>query len=172
MFDQWKRAWDDCVVALEELHQKTKKVVGNYLNQDKGLTLNIENDTGKKDVLERVVEELLWAAWWAASSVVEEDGLDDSKTMFDVGRQNQAFKVIFAPARRDLRLTFHQEQLAQSVANICNNAIKILRVDNLLRAVADSLNGIKNAITELEDMLDPLRIRPMILRTRCELCLA
>lgn len=168
LLDQWEKAWDDCIAALEGLHQKTKELVNNYLNQDKGLTPNIENDTGKKDVTERVVEGLLWAAWWVVPSEVGE--MDDSKTKFNVKQQNQVFKVVFAPTNRDLRLTFHKQQLAQAVANICNSAIKILHVENTLRPVADSLAAMKKAMIQLEDMLDPLRIRPMILRTRCDLC--
>ena len=99
MLDRWKEAWDDCVAVLEKLREKIDKLVSNYLSQDQTLTTNLEQDTGKEDLIEKLADGALWATWWAVTVMTNE--IDGSKPLFHVVRQNQAFKVNFTPTNRD-----------------------------------------------------------------------
>jgi hypothetical protein len=59
------------------------------------------------------------------------------------------------------------------VAEICGWVAKNLSIeerDGQIRLYKDSIEAMKEAIKKLEDMLDPLMLRPMILRTTCDLC--
>ena len=44
------------------------------------------------------------------------------------------------------------------------------RKGDIIQTLIDDVSGVKKAIVELEEMLNPLVLRPLILRTRCDLC--
>jgi hypothetical protein len=60
--------------------------------------------------------------------------------------------------------------LAEEVAKACKWAAKNLYKGNTTLAVAKQINIMQERIKELEEMLNSLRLRPLILGTQCELC--
>jgi plasmid stabilization system protein ParE len=63
--------------------------------------------------------------------------------------------------------------LAEDVAEICRwaaNNLSIEERDQHISWYRDGIEAMKEAVQKLEDALDPLMLRPMILRTRCDLC--
>jgi hypothetical protein len=61
-----------------------------------------------------------------------------------------------------MRLVIHHLSAAVSFKNLDKG--------KMTSAVAKQVNVMKERIKELEEMLDPLRLRPLILGTQCELC--
>jgi len=73
----------------------------------------------------------------------------------------------------DTKLDLNDLNLANEVKSVCCLAISNLREGNksdLVRRLADKVRQMQDRTRELEENLDGLILRPMILRTRCDLC--
>ena len=138
------------------------------MNQKPGLKEKVEEKTGKKDVLERIVDVVLWPAWEVATASNPEEELERRK--FRVLPDAERFRVVTGTF--DLRLIFSETEaaLAQEVATVCNLALQNLYP----RYMADEIQGMRHRmdekIEEIDDALDPFILRPLLVRTRCELC--
>lgn len=167
-FEEWQQAWGTCVSALAEIREEAPKVVEDFMNQKPGLKEKVEGKTGKKNVLERIVDVLLWPAWEVATASNPEEELERRK--FRVLPAAQEFRVI--TGTYELRLIFSETEaaLAQEVATVCNLALQNLYP----RYMADEIQGMRHRmdekIEEIDDALDPFILRPLLVRTRCELC--
>ena len=62
------------------------------------------------------------------------------------------------------------KSLAEKVTRICNLAAGNLRKGDMVRELYREVGNMKKASEELREVLNPVRLRPIILRTRCELC--
>ena len=138
------------------------------MNQKPGLKEKVEEKTGKKDVLERIVDVLLWPAWEVATASNPEEELERRK--FRVLPADQQFSVITGTYELKLRFSETEAALAQEVATVCNLALQ-----NLYPLyMADEIQGMRHRmdekIEEIDDALDPFILRPLLVRTRCELC--
>ncbi len=167
-FEEWQQAWGTCVSALAEIRKGAPKVVEDFMNQKPGLKEKVEEKTGKKDVLERIVDVLLWPAWEVATASNPEEELERRK--FRILPDAQQVSVI--TGSYDLRLKFSETEaaLAQEVATVCNLALQ-----NLYPLyMADEIQGMRHRmdekIEEIDDTLDPFILRPLLVRTRCDLC--
>jgi len=163
---EWREAWDSCIALLVSLQGQTYELVGNFLDQEQGLKEKIEKETGKKDAVRRIADGVLWATWWAATV----SRPDEEHASFQTISGGQGGKVIFGPTKRTLQLAFIDEELAQGVARVCNRATKIVYREKIPEQLLERLHTVREKIEELEEMLIPLRLHPLILRTRCDLC--
>jgi len=167
-FEEWQQAWGTCVSVLAKIRKEVPKVVEDFMNQKPGLKEKVEEKTGKKNVLERIVDVLLWPAWEVATASNPEEELEHRK--FRVLPAAQEFRVI--AGTYELKLIFSETEaaLAQEVATVCNLALQ-----NLYPLyMADEIQGMRHRmdekIEEIDDALDPFILRPLLVRTRCELC--
>ena len=83
---------------------------------------------------------------------------------------SKGFKITIDQTGPSLQLTFIDKELAEAVTKICNNVTAIIYSGGLSGQLGGALQTIEGKIEELEEMLDPLRLRPLILRTRCDIC--
>lgn len=167
-FEEWQQAWGTCVSALAEIRKGAPKVVEDFMNQKPGLKEKVEEKTGKKDVLERIVDVLRWPAWEVATASNPEEELERRK--FRVLPAAQEFRVITGSYELKLNFSETEAALAQEVATVCNLALQ-----NLYPLyMADEIQGMRHRmdekIEEIDDALDPFILRPLLVRTRCELC--
>ena len=58
----------------------------------------------------------------------------------------------------------------KKVVHICNVAANNLSKGDVVRSLQNEVRIMKTATGLLRETLDPLRLTPMILRTRCDLC--
>ncbi len=56
------------------------------------------------------------------------------------------------------------------VTRICNSVAENLRKGDTARQLRLEVGNMKKVCEELREMLNPVKLRPMILRTRCDLC--
>jgi len=168
-FEEWQQAWGTCTKGLEEVKKQVPKMVEDLLNQQKAnLKEEVEKVTGKEDALEKIVGGVLRPAWEVATASNPEEELERRK--FRILPDAQQVSVI--TGSYDLRLKFSETEaaLAQEVATVCNLALQ-----NLYPLyMADEIQGMRHRmdekIEEIDDALDPFILRPLLVRTRCELC--
>ena len=145
-------------------------MVEDLLNQQKAnLKEEVEKVTGKEDALEKIVGGVLRPAWEVATASNPEEELERRK--FRILPDAQQVSVI--TGSYDLRLKFSETEaaLAQEVATVCNLALQ-----NLYPLyMADEIQGMRHRmdekIEEIDDALDPFILYPLLVRTRCILCL-
>jgi len=66
-----------------------------------------------------------------------------------------------------------EDPLIEEVADVCSKAADTFCRGHSAHIVSDlgsEVSQMRQAIDELNDMLNPLVLRPIILRTRCKLC--
>ncbi len=165
LMDKWEHHWDNCVKAIAELRTQAHEVVGNFVKQEQGLADRIKSCTDKGDAVERMAESVLRAAWSVGTT-----GGPEEAAIFDVMSSGKGSVVISAEPTRGPGLTFIDDAVAHTVARVCTLATQNLRVGDILARVADEVRTIEDIADKLDEMLHPLRLRPIILRTRCDLC--
>ena len=169
VLDEWKKARTKCVKVRDKLWKQTRQVVNNFLNQERQTNLlhSIKEESRQDAPVERMAEAVLRAIWQGILS----DKLDQEYPFETVSRGSRTAPDIVVKMRDQIVLGFNTNMsLAEKVTCICNLAVSNLRKGDMVQQLHDEVHRMKKASDELHEMLNPLRLLPMILRTRCDLC--
>ncbi len=170
--ERWKEARNNSAKNLDKLRKESRVVVPNYikLEQEKDLLRIIEEESRERNPVERMAEAVLNAIW---RDILEDKlgqnlvqmmlGSAGSQCMVRVGYET--FFLFNAPTDTTLDTT-----LAQKVTRICNLAITNLGKEDMVKLLQNEVCIMKKASEELREMLNPVKLIPKILRTRCSLC--
>lgn len=164
-FTEWGGAWDKCIQALGKLRGGAREIVGNILNQKVVLAGRIREESGKKDVNERIVKGVLHMVWQHLSNPDQGFPLADTTLRSD-GR----IEVTFGKDSLSVGIILPEMSLAKEVVVICTWAAQNLDKEDTTRTIATEISTMHGRAEELLRMLNPLVLGPRILRTRCELC--
>ena len=123
--------------------------------------------------MKRIAEAVLKEIWQA----IREGKLDKEGHRFETvsGHMGspQDIDIKVKSRRGETVLTFigiANKSLAEKVTGICNLVANNLRKGDIVQQLDDEADKMKEASDELREMLNPVKLRPMILRTRCDLC--
>ena len=168
---EWEDAWDSCRQLYVKLGKEAVSVMQNFLSQEKGLENRIENGSRDKDAMTHIVDRLLREIW----SELREDRFDPQRDIFEViARTDNKVYVAVAGLGNSNFLTFSDRDLAEKAARLGNHVARNLLLGrnggNVGKSLQERISKMRQAMEELADMLNPLVLRPIILRTRCELC--
>jgi len=168
---EWEDAWDSCRQLYVKLGKEAVSVMQNFLSQEKGLENRIENGSRDKDAMTHIVDRLLREIW----SELREDRFDPQRDIFEViARTDNKVYVAVAGLGNSNFLTFSDRDLAEKAARLGNRVARNLLLGrnggNVGKSLQERISKMRQAMEELADMLNPLVLRPIILRTRCELC--
>ncbi len=164
---EWEEAWDTSRENLIKLGEEAHEVLSNILDQKPKLTDRIVKGSGKKDAIERMVNGMLHVVWPSILTGKPDQKIPLVRAM---SRSDGMTEVIFGDGNLTLGLIFTEGDLAEEVAKACKWAAENLDKGKTTSAVAKQVNVMKERIKELEEMLDPLMLRPLILGTQCNLC--
>ena len=171
--DKWKASWNECVSNESKLRKEAVEMVSNYLEEEESLMPKLTENINKCSVyslpLERMADAIIkQMPWWLEK---EENG----KAAYRATRirsVGDATYVTLSDSKDDI-LKFNQANLAKVANHICNKVANELFIKHQNKAVASlrtEIQTMKEVKEEFEEILDPLVIRPTILRTRCDLC--
>ena len=168
---EWKRACDACLNALEKLRANSQETVTSILNNQE---LKLRSEIKKSDAGEALIEdmakgvvEVLWRGI-RNGEPEKSHNLIRTKVAKEVSAQ-----VIFGESASITMIELVDSNLAKEVERVCKWATKNLYIEckeTLINLLISGFDTMKTAVEELDKMLNPLILRPMILRTRCELC--
>jgi len=164
---EWEDAWDTCREDLAKFREEAYEIVLNILDQKPKLTDRIVKGSGKKDAIERMVDGVLHVVW---PNILSGKPDQEFPLVRAMSRSDGMTEVIFGDGNLTLGLIVTEGDLAEEVAKACKWAAKNLDKGKTTSAVAKQVNVMKERIKELEEMLDPLMLRPLILSTQCDLC--
>jgi len=167
--EQWKEARDNSARVLDKLRKESRVVVPNYLKLERETNLLqiIKEKSRERNPVEQMVKAVLNAIWRdiledkLGQNLVETvSGSGGSQSMVRVG-----YETFF--------LFDDNMTLAQKVTHICNLAVSNLEKgekSNMVKSLQNEVRIMKKASEELREMLNPVKLTPLILRTRCDLC--
>ena len=164
--DEWKSAWNRCVATLALLRKQGRELLDNYLRQEPRLKEKVDMGAGATDALELMLGGLLWAVWQAIRTGKYKDGYP----LFRASEGSGFVEVTTSEGTPALRLKFSEHAPAAKAATVCTNAARTLCSRDTGVQLDRELASLQKIIDEIEEMLDPLVLRPLILKTRCELC--
>jgi len=141
----------------------------NTINQRQKLRETIAKGSRKKDIEERMVDGTLHSVW---ENVL--DDKPDQRPLVEAILQGDGITadVVFGKGQRKFGLVFAGIDLGKEIADTCiwvaGNLIS-KREEEMIE-LANNVSIMRKAIDELTEMLNPLILGPIILRTRCDLC--
>ena len=163
--DEWGKARDTCVEVLPKLRKETSVMVNNFLNQETNLLLKIKEESLERNPVEQMMKAMLSAIWQG----ILEDKLEQNLVRVPSGSDRQGIVRV----KDETFLIFNDRGLAEKVTHICNLAVNNLckgEKSDMVKSLQDEVRIMKKVADKLRDMLNPVKLTPIILRTRCDLC--
>ncbi len=156
--ENWKAAWNKCLDYAspfnEEIDSLAADVSFNTLLLE---ALNIESNNNEEMLkISDVVLDVIWGN-------IYDGTLDAENPKIEVGKDL---------VERLLPLHYEKEQLetvAQLIIEIAGNFIRKRKKDIIL-PLMEKISELNEVIRPFEEELNPLVLRPLIIRTRCDIC--
>ncbi len=158
VLDQWKKGWDKCIINLNSFNKRKGYIASKLALKDEN---KIIDGINKKRNINTAANEIAYAMlktiWWN----IFEDTFNITDPLFNI-TYDIFDGIIRIPFDRE---SFESLRVAMQIISteFCASDIKAKRL-------IDSVDETNKSIRYLEEMLNPLILRPLILRTRCELC--
>ncbi|MDY6918430.1 MAG: hypothetical protein SVP26_10925 [Chloroflexota bacterium] len=165
LLDRWKAAWDVCSGTLHELKEKTEREVNHLLDQSSALGAAARAG-GVQKAAETIALAIVEALWQTLTAARERDEAASFKAAPGSGNA----VAVYGRTSISVSLASVEEALSAELAQVCNEAITAIRQSHTLEWVPAKLEELHRIARQLEEDLDPLLLRPLILRTRCDLC--
>lgn len=168
--EEWKQTRNNALEYSKKLRLETTEVVGNILNNKPGLKEKIKAAIGSNDVTKKISDGLVENIWRGilTGNPAQMHVLKGSSIMTE-----GHVWLEFYEGDSDTRLDLNNLDLAKEVLSACRWAVSNLQEgdkSDLVQKLSDGVRQMQDRILELEESLEELLLRPIILRTRCELC--
>jgi len=167
--DEWKQALNNAVDYAKELRLAATEVIENIPNDWPSLKERIKTAIGGSDVTEKIadgVRENIWRGILIGKP--EQMYVWEGTSLVSKGR----VELRFYDGDSDTKLDLKDVELAKEVLSMCRQVkTNLLEVkSDLVQRLTDEVRRMQDRTRELEESLDGLILRPVILRTRCDLC--
>ena len=168
--EEWKQSRCNAVHYSEELRLKATEVIRNSLNNCLGLEKRIKTAIGDNDVIEKIADGVIECIWRGILT-----GKPDQMHVvkgISVFTEGQVW-LEFYESDSETRFYLNDVELAKEVWSMCCQVVANLREgteSDLVQKLTDEVSQMQARTKELEESLDELILRPMILRTQCNLC--
>lgn len=167
VMEKWEKSWNQCVSDLVEFEATGRKILQNILEQKPDLKSAILKETGRKDMMERNIKGVLYIVW---QYVLEGRASKYFPLVKVIPRSDGQSEVLFGKGNLSQGIIFYKAKLATELVEVSKWAAKNLSKENLVENIAREIGIMQRQIDELRESLNPLILRPLIFRTRCELC--
>ena len=168
--EEWKQSWNNAIQYSKELRLKATEIIRNNLNNCLGLEKRIEIVIGDRDAVEKIADGIIEHIWRGIlTGKTDQIHVVKGISLFTEGQ----VWLEFYESDSETRLYLNDIELAKEVWSICCQVVTNLREgteSDLVWKLTDEVSQIQARTKELEESLDELRLRPIILRTRCDLC--
>jgi hypothetical protein len=159
LLEHWKEAWNDCIIHLSKLEQEKDMIADNITSTN----INIIEDLNKRrgiDTAAKEIAQVVLSAIW--QNII--DGKLDSENPEISMNYDLIDNALHITIERDLFKDI-EKTLSSVAETFCYN-----KKEDIIQPLINDVINMNGIIGKLEEMLNPLVFRPLILRTRCELC--
>jgi hypothetical protein len=165
-FDAWLRGWDAWQTGSRELDTAAREVVKSRASHLRGKVRNLLNENAVQESIgQGIVRTLLCS--------LLENRLAEAKTLVNVREAHSAAVIRFGD-KTPIDVPVTDTATASVVSSlVCLPAVEELTNGgraSVARDMAGLLSAMRASGAGLRDQLDELRLTPVILRTRCEIC--
>jgi len=163
--DDWENAWDECKGVLNNARNEALQIIKNILNQKKDLEQKIKAKSGEDAVIDAMAKLVVEAVWQAITN----DQLEQGIPLIEIVPGTGSVKFSTGPV-----IQLNDNDLAVKVAEVCNwSAVNLCKGDtvSLIPTLIEKVEVLKRSIDRVEEDYNRLVLRPIILSTRCALCL-
>jgi hypothetical protein len=174
--EEWKVARDGCLEDMITIRKEIREVLGNVVKHGNKLKHKIDNIREHPTVLDGAADGILAHLW--LKDVMRSEGKVAAMVGVSSVRQGTAWVNYHEQAATQTEVLFDSEDRTENVnsakalAEMSDWAIANLRRGKvkLVRKMRDEVSSMREAVKGLEEALNPLVLRPMILNTRCAIC--
>jgi hypothetical protein len=165
--EEWKQARNIAVGYSKEIRFQATEVIVGILSNRLDLKERLINAIADINIPEKIsdgVQETIWRGILT--------GEPDQMHVIE-GANKWRVWLEFYEGDVDTKLDLPDLDLAKEVLSMCRETVTKLRDETksrLVQGLADQVANMRERTAELEESLDALILRPIILRTRCDLC--
>ena len=159
VLEDWKQAWNSSISHLKRLEKEANSIAENITKTDASLFESINSKSGQDKVEVRLAQTVLNVIW---QNIVDDTlNTENPEIYFSYELLDKNFPI---PMDKDLF-----EKIAEILRQVAE-AFCAERKKNIMQPLMNDAYRMSATINTLEEMLNPLVLRPLILRTRCDLC--
>ncbi len=177
----WLGAKNNCAGIIAQLRKDTNGLVGRSFSQTppEDLLERCKEASRQSGLLEQLTDGVLRAVCRAiVQGKLDQDGKDprfiaeerlapapgdmDTDVISAIGSETHETVVRFFGSTN--------KRLAEETASICDRVVSELRKADNVEALGVEVGNLREAQEELLGILNQVRLKPMILNTRCDLC--
>ena len=170
---EWGKAWDNSLFLFQKFRDETTEMIRNFLSQDKINVEQVVDGTEKEDPISSIVEDILRSLW--NKLLRDPEGAKESWVKLELrDRINDQYavqteiklddNVVLKLMNKNVAVQLIRI-LEMSIANICK-----LHKETILDPLHNNIIIMGKAIGNLDELLNPIRLRPMIIRSKCDMC--
>jgi ubiquinone biosynthesis protein UbiJ len=169
----WKNARDRCAESVPQFLTEARQLVDNYVKNanESGFLEKVRRATTKET---DPAKNMTWAVVNRIWRLIVIDQPRE-EPLFETVPKGTTVETIVKFADGTSGLFFKlvgsdRQYLAEKITKQCDSAITVLSEKKVVQELHVEVGNIKRASDTLREMLNPALLRPMILRTRCDLC--
>jgi len=169
LLEDWKQARADLNDRIKTLHNEAMEIMKNILSQREYTDVKtaVEKQLKGEVSIEKLTDGVIELVWRGIlMGRPDEIHIFKGTSLINKGR----IELRFHPNITGLRID--DLALARKMLSVCKWALKNLRTDKsgTLKSLRDAVSIMRAMYNDLEDSLNELVLRPIILQTRCKLC--
>jgi len=159
LLERWKEAWDNCREHRNNFMSEADTVVASIIDIDANLIKTINDKSQRETAAEMMAQAVLNEIW---------QNIADGTLDLESPEISISYELV------DRSVPIHVEKdLFEKIAPTLRQAAEtfcIERKEDIIQPLLGDVSRMNAVINALEEMLNPLVLRPLILRTRCDLC--
>ncbi len=176
--DEWKRARDESIKDICKIKEEAKTVFTNYFNQKNESKLKVMLATSGRNsqTIESISNGITTYIWF--NDILRQPSEIVAKQGTSLSNKGTAWVEFHKSIGDERIITFHQTEKDQAVelSKMVRDVAK-QSVDNLSITSASAIIDIKyqinkmhECVVKLDEKLNPLSLRPVLLGTKCDIC--
>jgi len=174
--DEWKEARNSCVGDIIKMRKEISKVFTNIVNQKSYLKEKLDKVYRNSSVIEDVIEGILINMW--LNGITDVNSQVTAMKGVSLTKKGTGWVVFHENTPVETNVTFDRESpidnewLAREVSDVSRWAIATLLElkSDLIQKIKEEVSKMQKNASQLEAILNPLVLRPIILNTQCYIC--
>jgi len=166
MLDEWGRDRNIWINKLIELNKEAGEIINNLIQGEQfGKIIKDNVDLIKiNEIADGIVD--------ATVRAILNGKVDEAENLIQIIPDERGVRLTFSGDTSRKLQRYEDQKLAETVRDLALHAIKNLRAvkGSEIIIMTNSLKVMRNKKSELEDMLEELRLIPLVLKTQCDIC--
>ena len=165
--EEWMESRDNCNRLLTELQVQFDEILRDTLGKIPGLEERFILTRGLGNPMERLADEMMKALWKA---ILVEDVNVATDLLSDKTISHRDREVTLVTIGEKNVLQLDEDGMDRAFVDICRDTIGKTWDTEVCREMVAGIRQIREIGQELATVLEPLSLRPLVLKSRCFLC--